>query len=147
MPAWISIIWRTHVSIRATRWSIWLWHCASSRQVAPSISDEVVLCFHWYNPSGHTMALGPTQPLTKTSTRDQGCRSVGLKTLSLSYVNWLEIIGESNFWNPKGLSRPAMGYPFMSPSSRKCAAKHMVPTNYSKILQKPYFPWWQMHPL
>ena len=26
--------------------------------------------FHWHNPSGRTMALGLTQPLTKMSTRN-----------------------------------------------------------------------------
>jgi len=26
--------------------------------------------FHWYNPSGRTMALGLTQPLTEMSTRN-----------------------------------------------------------------------------
>jgi len=26
--------------------------------------------FHWLNPSGHTMALKSTQPLTEMSTRD-----------------------------------------------------------------------------
>jgi len=32
-------------------------------------SDGVIGIVHWHNPSGHTMALGLTQPLTEMSTR------------------------------------------------------------------------------
>jgi hypothetical protein len=39
----------------------WLRHCATNRKVAGSIPDG------WYNPSGRTMALGSTQPLTEIS--------------------------------------------------------------------------------
>ena len=56
-----------------TRWRSWLRHCATSRKVAGSIPDGVVGFFHWHNPSGRTMALGSTQPLTEMSTRP--CRS------------------------------------------------------------------------
>ena len=38
--------------------------------VAGSIPDGVFGSFHWHNPSGRTMALGPTQPLTEMSTRN-----------------------------------------------------------------------------
>ena len=38
-------------------------HCATSRKVAGSIPDGISGIFHWYNPSGSTMALGLTQPL------------------------------------------------------------------------------------
>ena len=37
-------------------------------QVAGSIPDGVIGFFHWHNPSGRTMALGSTQPLTEMST-------------------------------------------------------------------------------
>jgi hypothetical protein len=37
-------------------------HCAKSRQVAGSIPNGAI--FYWHNPSGRTMALGSTQPLT-----------------------------------------------------------------------------------
>ena len=47
----------------------WLRHCATSRKVAGSIPDGVNGIFHWHNPSGRTMALGLTQPLTEISTR------------------------------------------------------------------------------
>ena len=46
-----------------------LMHYATNRQVAGSISDDVIGIFQWHNPSGRTMALGSTQPLTEMSTR------------------------------------------------------------------------------
>ena len=39
-------------------------------EVAGSIHDEVTGIFQWLNPSGRTMALGSTQPLTEMSTRN-----------------------------------------------------------------------------
>ena len=35
-----------------------------------SIPDGVFGIFHWHNPSGRTMALKLTQPLTEMSTRN-----------------------------------------------------------------------------
>jgi hypothetical protein len=46
----------------------WLRHCATNRKVAGSIPDYVTGIFHCHNPSGRTMALGLTQPLTGMST-------------------------------------------------------------------------------
>ena len=69
------------------RWRSWLRHCATSRGVAGSIPDSVGI-FHWHNPSGCTMALGLTQPLTDG-------RCVGLTTLPPSCVDCLEI------WEPQ----------------------------------------------
>jgi len=40
------------------------------RNVVGSIPDGVTGIFHWHNPSGRTMALGMTQPLTEMSTRN-----------------------------------------------------------------------------
>ena len=40
-------------------------HCATSREVAGSIPDGVITIFHCHNPSGRTMTLGLTRPLTK----------------------------------------------------------------------------------
>jgi len=42
----------------------------ASRKVAGSIPDGVIGIFHWNNPSGRTMALGLTQPLIDTTTRN-----------------------------------------------------------------------------
>jgi hypothetical protein len=36
-------------------------------------SDGVIGIFHLHNPSGRTMALGSTQPLTEMSTRNISC--------------------------------------------------------------------------
>jgi hypothetical protein len=44
--------------------------CATSRKVACSFPDGIIGIFHWHNPSGRTMALGSTQPLTGMSTRN-----------------------------------------------------------------------------
>ena len=64
-----------------TRWRIWLTHGATSRKVAGSIPDGVTEIFHSHNPSGHTLALGLTQPLTEMSTRNI---SWGVKTAGKS---------------------------------------------------------------
>jgi len=53
---------------RGMWWRCWFRHCATS-QVAGSIPDGVIGIFHWHDPSGHTMALRSTQPLTEMSTR------------------------------------------------------------------------------
>jgi hypothetical protein len=48
----------------------WLRHCATNRKVAGAIPDGVIRNFHLHNPSGRTMALGLTHPVTEMSTRD-----------------------------------------------------------------------------
>jgi hypothetical protein len=48
-------------SMMGTRWR---------RKVAGSISDGVIGNFHRHNHSGHTMALGLTQPLKEMSARN-----------------------------------------------------------------------------
>jgi hypothetical protein len=53
-----------------TWWRSWLRHCATSRKVAGSIPNGVTGIFHWHNPSGHTMALGLTQPPKEMSIRN-----------------------------------------------------------------------------
>jgi hypothetical protein len=45
-------------------------HCTTSRKVAGSIPDGVTEIFLKHNPSGRTMALELTQPLTEMSTRN-----------------------------------------------------------------------------
>jgi hypothetical protein len=44
--------------------------CVTSRKVAGSITDGVTGIIHLHNPSGRTMALGLTQPLTEIITRN-----------------------------------------------------------------------------
>jgi hypothetical protein len=55
---------------RGTRWRSFLRHHATSWKVAGSIPEGVMGSFHWHNPSGLTMPLGLTQPLTQMSTRN-----------------------------------------------------------------------------
>jgi hypothetical protein len=50
--------------------AVGLRHRSASREVAGSIVDETHCDFSLLNPSGRTMALGPTQSLTEISTRD-----------------------------------------------------------------------------
>jgi hypothetical protein len=52
-------------ALRGTRWRRWLRLCATSRKVAGSITKSFIGIFYWYNPSGRTVALGLTQPLTE----------------------------------------------------------------------------------
>jgi len=53
-----------------TRWHSWLRYCATNQKVAGSIPDGVTGIFHLHNPSGRTMALALTQPLTEMSSRE-----------------------------------------------------------------------------
>ena len=59
-------------------------------------SNGVIGIFHLHNPSGSTMALGSTQPLTETLTgicpKVKGGRCVGLTP---SYTDCLEFLGAS----------------------------------------------------
>jgi len=41
-----------------------------NQKVEGSIPDGVIGIFHWHDPSGHTLALVSTQPLTEMSTRN-----------------------------------------------------------------------------
>ena len=87
-------------------------HYATSRKVAGSIPDGVAGIFHLYNPSGRTMALGSTQPLTEMSTRNIPWRERRplrrADNLTTFMCRLSCSLGASNFWNPQGLSRPVM---------------------------------------
>jgi hypothetical protein len=60
---------------------------------------SVIGIFHWHNPSGRTMALGSTHPLTELGAKNiswgKGGRCVGLTTLPLSCADCLKI------WQPQ----------------------------------------------
>ena len=58
-----------HTLYHMGRTVAWWLHYATGRQVAGSIPDDLNGIFQWYDPSGRTMALGSTQPLTEMSTR------------------------------------------------------------------------------
>ena len=82
-------------------------HRSTSREVAGSILDCATGIFHWHNPSGRTMTMGSTHPLTEMSTRNiswggKGGRCGGLTTLPpscseclvlfCSEVQWSEVL-------------------------------------------------------
>jgi hypothetical protein len=75
------------VCVGGTWWLSWLRHWARSCKVTHSIPDHVIGIFHWHNPSGCTVALGLTQPLTEMSTRNISC---GVKAL------WCDAFSSSN---------------------------------------------------
>jgi hypothetical protein len=90
-------------------------HCATSRKVAGSIPCGVIGIFHWHIPSGRTLALGLTQPLTEMSTGNiswggKGGRCVGFTTLSPSRVDCLEISEPQ----PPGILRACPGIFYLS---------------------------------
>ena len=96
--------------------SICFRHCPTSRMIAGSIPDGVIGIFHWHNPSGRTMVLGLTQPLTEMSTRNiswgkrRPVRRADNLTTFMCRLSWN--LGASPSWKPQGLSRPVMGLPF-----------------------------------
>jgi hypothetical protein len=76
-----------------TRWNNWLRHCATSRKVACSIPDGVTGIFHWHNPSGNTMALELTQPLTEMGTRNISWQPSHLHVLTVFKSGGLNLGG------------------------------------------------------
>jgi hypothetical protein len=75
----LSLMWLGSIHTYFTRWRSWLCHCATILKVAFSIPDGVIEIFYWHNPSGRTMALGLTQPLTEMSNKNI---SLGIKAVS-----------------------------------------------------------------
>jgi len=53
-----------------TQWRSWFRGCSTSRTVACLFPDGITGIFHWLDPSGRTMAMWSTQPLTEMSTRE-----------------------------------------------------------------------------
>ena len=89
-----------------TRWRNWLRHCAISRKVAGSIPDGVIATFHWHNPSGRTVALGLTQPLTEMSTRNISweVKAAGAYDWQTYHLHVLTVLksGSLNLLEPSG---------------------------------------------
>jgi len=113
---WLADFFFSWLLVLCTRWHSCLRHYATSQKVAGSIPDGVVGIF-WHSPSGHTMALGLTQPLTEMSTRNISWgwrravhRSDNLTTF-MCRLSWN--LGASTSWNPQGLPRPVMGLLFL----------------------------------
>jgi len=54
-------------------------------------SNGLIGIFHWFNPSGRSMALRSTGRLTEMSTRN------------ISSADYLEILRASTYWSPEDL--------------------------------------------
>jgi hypothetical protein len=91
--------------------------CATIRKVQGSIPDGVTGIFHWLNPSGRTMALGSTQPLTEISTRGiwwgewRPVRGADNLSIFICRLSWH--LRASASWSPNGVSRPVMVYLYL----------------------------------
>jgi hypothetical protein len=61
---------------------------AGTGKVAGSITDGVIGNFHWLNPSGSTMALVSTQPVTEMSTTvlSLGVKAAGVSGWQTSHI-------------------------------------------------------------
>jgi hypothetical protein len=96
----------------------WLMHCATSRKVAGSNSDDVIGILRWHNPSDRTIALGSTHSVTEMSSRNiscgvKGCRCVGVTALPPSCADCLKIWDPASpFWNPEGLHRDCFTFTY-----------------------------------
>jgi len=104
-----NILWREgHVWSAVTSYFTDESHCVLWTWV-----HGVTGIFYWHNPSGRTMALGLTQPLTEMSTRNvswglrRPVRRVHKLTTFMCRLSWN--LGASASWKPQGLSRPVMG--------------------------------------
>jgi hypothetical protein len=110
-----------YIYIWGMRWRRRLRHCATSRKVAGLIADGVIgiFCNIIHNPSGCTVALGLTQPLTEMSTRNiswgvnaagaQGCPPYHLQApnvLKSESLNLLEPSGPVQACN--GIALPLL---------------------------------------
>ena len=108
-----SVIKSSIINYWVMRWRGWLRHCATSWKVTGSIPNGVIGIFHWHNPSGRTMALGSTQPLTEMSTRNiswgwkQPVRRADNLTTFMCRLS--RNLGALTSWDTLGLSRPVMG--------------------------------------
>jgi hypothetical protein len=69
----------------------WLTHCATRWMVVGSIPNGVIRIFYWHNPSGRTMAVWLTQPLTEMSTRN---------------ISWGVKVTDAYGWQPYQLHVP-----------------------------------------
>jgi len=93
-------------------WCGRLRQCPTSLKVVGLIHNGVTGISLWHNPSGRTMALGFTQPLTEMRTRNiswvwrQPVRRADNLTTSTCWSSWN--LGALVSWSPLGLSRPVM---------------------------------------
>ena len=96
------------------QWHRWLRHRTTSWKVAGSIPDGVTVIFHWHNPSGCTMGLWLTLPLTemRTSNISWGWRWPVHRADNLNNLHVPIVLKSGNLnllETSRGLSRPVMG--------------------------------------
>jgi hypothetical protein len=101
---------------RCTRYCSWFRHCATSRKVAASIPGGVIGILRWHNPSGHTMTLGLTQPLTDVRTRNisWGVKAASVYGWQPYHLHVLTILksGSLNLLEPHGPVQACNGIVF-----------------------------------
>jgi hypothetical protein len=114
----VKLSWITCYIRARCWWRSWLRHCATSRKVAGSIPNVVIGIFHWHNPSGRTMGLGSTPPLTQMITGHispggggGGERGPGPRAETRTPFFFLLFLnlGASTSWNTQGLPRSVIG--------------------------------------
>ena len=108
---------------RGTRWRSWLKHYATSRKVAGSIPDGVIVMFHWRDPSA---AIWPW--VESASNRNEyqqyfgegkGGRCAGLTTLPPSYSDFLGLQRTSTSCNTQVLSGTVQGLLYVHKAFRR----------------------------
>jgi len=108
---------QTIITLGGTRRRNWLRHCTINRKVAGSIPDGVIGFFHWHIPSGRTMALGLTQPLTEMSTRNisRGVKAAGAYGWQPYHLHVLIVLksGSLNLLEPSGPAQACNGIAFL----------------------------------
>jgi hypothetical protein len=116
-PTWSGLEFNS-VLCGDSRWRSWLRHCAKIRKVVGSIPGGIIGIFHWLTPSGRTMAIGSTPPLTKMSSRHI---SWGVKAAAAAAGNLTTFVcglsrnlGASTSGNPQGLYLTATFFFFAS---------------------------------
>ena len=120
-------------------------------EVAGSIPDGIVGIFHWYNPSGRTMAQRSTQSLIEIFTRNI---SSGVKAVDAygwrPYADCLEILELQHsrtlgaFWRPSQTQgHVAAGRMSMKNRTRDLPACSAVPQSTAPPRARICWMWWR----
>ena len=127
----IYMYWEFIYFYTGTRWRSWLTHCATSRMVAGSIPDGVIGILHWHNPSGRTMALRSTQPLTEMRTTNISWRVevAGAYGWQSYHLHVLRVLKSGNL-NLLENSRPQERFTFTVLTCEVSMSKNMHLTDY-----------------
>jgi len=111
----ISTSWRVFLSSLGTAWGHAVAQLVEALRFKPVGRGFDYRWCHWnflHNPSGRTMALGSTQPLTEMNTRNISWgwrRTVRRADLTIFMCRLSWNLGVWTSWNFLGLSKPVMG--------------------------------------